>query len=66
MPLGNNEVNNETPNVDTYEDIVKYLLIVRKKVKEPRVDYELIYAYAKLDRLGDIVEFIVQPNVCTW
>jgi clathrin heavy chain len=37
--------------------------MVRKKVKEPRVDSELIYAYAKIDRLGDIEEFIVQPNV---
>ncbi|CAM6046417.1 unnamed protein product [Sphagnum compactum] len=58
-----NEVINEASNVRAYEDLVKYLLMVRKKVKEPRVDSELIYAYAKIDRLGDIEEFILQPNV---
>lgn len=46
-----------------YHDLVKYLLMVRKKVKEPKVDSELIYAYAKIDRLGEIEEFIVTPNV---
>jgi hypothetical protein len=42
MPPSNNKVNNEALNADAYEDIVKYLLMVYKKVKEPRVDYELI------------------------
>jgi clathrin heavy chain len=27
------------------------------------VDSELIYAYAKIDRLSDIEEFILMPNV---
>ncbi len=49
MPPNNNKVINEAPNADAYEDIVKYLFIVSKKMKEPKVDYELIYAYAKLD-----------------
>ncbi|KAK4579547.1 hypothetical protein RGQ29_029281 [Quercus rubra] len=40
-----------------------YLLMVRQKVKEPKVDSELIYAYAKIDRLSDIEEFILMPNV---
>lgn len=31
--------------------------------KEPKVDGELIYAYAKIDRLSDIEEFILMPNV---
>ena len=37
--------------------------MVRQKVKEPKVDSELIYAYAKIDRLGEIEEFILMPNV---
>jgi len=49
MPPSSNEVINEAPNVDAYEDFVKYLFMVHKKVKEPKVDFELIYAYAKLD-----------------
>ncbi|RWW04569.1 hypothetical protein GW17_00032197 [Ensete ventricosum] len=50
-------------NANIYHDLVKYLLMVRQKVKEPKVDSELIYAYAKIDRLGEIEEFILLPNV---
>ncbi|KAM7265861.1 hypothetical protein ACFE04_003544 [Oxalis oulophora] len=50
-------------NTDCYHDLVRYLLMVRQKVKEPKVDSELIYAYAKIDRLGEIEEFILTPNV---
>ncbi|KAL4388443.1 hypothetical protein GQ457_09G030600 [Hibiscus cannabinus] len=50
-------------DADVYHDLVRYLLMVRQKVKEPKVDSELIYAYAKIDRLGEIEEFILMPNV---
>ncbi|CAA6654735.1 unnamed protein product [Spirodela intermedia] len=50
-------------DANVYHDLVKYLLMVRQKVKEPKVDSELIYAFAKIDRLGDIEEFILMPNV---
>ncbi|KAE8673804.1 hypothetical protein F3Y22_tig00111772pilonHSYRG00213 [Hibiscus syriacus] len=39
------------------------MLMVRQKAKEPLVDSELIYAYANIDRLGEIEEFILMPNV---
>ena len=48
---------------NVYHDLVRYLLMVRQKTKEPKVDSELIYAYAKIDRLSDIEEFILMPNV---
>ncbi|KZV23799.1 clathrin heavy chain 1-like [Dorcoceras hygrometricum] len=57
------EVIRAAEDVDVYHDLVKYLLMVRLKTKEPKVDSELIYAYAKIDRLGDIEEFILMPNV---
>ena len=41
-----------------YEDLVKYLLMVRKKIKEPKVDTELVYAYAKTNNLGEMDTFI--------
>eukprot|EP00775_Hariotina_reticulata_P002628 gene2628-2929_t len=41
-----------------YEDLVKYLLMVRKKVKEPKVDTELLYAYARTNNLGEIDSFL--------
>ncbi|KAA3464225.1 Clathrin heavy chain 1 [Gossypium australe] len=50
-------------DADVYSDLVRYLLMVRQKVKEPKVDSELIYAYAKTDRLGEIEEFVLMPNV---
>ncbi|GAX80055.1 hypothetical protein CEUSTIGMA_g7494.t1 [Chlamydomonas eustigma] len=43
---------------DAYADLVKYLLMVRKKQKEPRVDTELVYAYAKVGQMGQLEEFI--------
>ena len=39
---------------NVYNDLVKYLLMVRQKAREPKVDGELIFAYAKIDRLSDI------------
>ncbi|KAF1892552.1 hypothetical protein Lal_00011019 [Lupinus albus] len=50
-------------DANVYHDLVRYLLMVRQKSKEPKVDSELIYAYAKIDRLSDIEEFILMPNV---
>eukprot|EP00246_Nothoceros_aenigmaticus_P001174 TRINITY_DN1157_c0_g1_i1.p1 TRINITY_DN1157_c0_g1~~TRINITY_DN1157_c0_g1_i1.p1 ORF type:complete len:1698 (-),score=398.34 TRINITY_DN1157_c0_g1_i1:654-5747(-) len=57
------EVIRAADQANAYDDLVRYLLMVRKKVKEPKVDSELIYAYAKIDKLGEIEEFILQPNV---
>jgi clathrin heavy chain len=37
--------------------------MVMQKAREPRVDGELIFAYAKIDKLSDIEEFILMPNV---
>jgi len=47
---------------DDYEALVSYLVMVRKKVKEAKVDTELCYAYARIDKLSDLEEFIHTPN----
>jgi clathrin heavy chain len=57
------EVIRAAEDANVYHDLVKYLLMVRKKAKEPKVDSELIFAYAKTDKLTDIEEFILMPNV---
>ncbi|KAF2580753.1 hypothetical protein F2Q68_00002811 [Brassica cretica] len=57
------EVIRACEDTNVYDDLVRYLLMVRQKVKEPKVDSELIYAYAKIERLGEIEEFILMPNV---
>ena len=46
-----------------YHDLVDYLLMVRKTLKDAKVDGELVYAYAKIDRLEAIEELIAAPNV---
>ena len=45
-----------------YEELVKYLSMARKKAKEPAIETELIYAYAKTDRLAELEEFLASPN----
>ncbi|MED6187585.1 hypothetical protein PIB30_077852, partial [Stylosanthes scabra] len=57
------EVIKAAEDADVYHDLVKYLHMVRQKSKEPKVDGELIYAYAKIEALGEIEEFILMPNV---
>jgi clathrin heavy chain len=47
---------------DDYEALVSYLVMVRKKVKDAKVDTELCYAYARIDKLSDLEEFIATPN----
>lgn len=47
---------------DSWEDLVRYLQMARKKARESYVESELIYAYAKTNRLADLEEFISGPN----
>lgn len=49
----------EAKKSESYEDLVKYLKMVRAKVKEASVDTELAYSYAKIGQLGQLEEFIV-------
>ena len=41
-----------------YDDMVRYLMMVRDKVKDPKVDTEIVIAYAMTDKLGDLEAFI--------
>jgi len=54
----------EAKKAGCYEDLVKYLKMVRKKVKEAFVDTELAYSYAMIGQIGNLEEFIVStPGV---
>jgi clathrin heavy chain len=46
-----------------FEPLINYLQMSRKKVKERRIDTELIYAYARTNMLAQLEEFIASPNV---
>jgi len=48
---------------DSLEDLVRYLKMVRKEIKEPIVDTEYIYSLAKVKKLAELEEFIAAPNV---
>lgn len=47
---------------DNWEDMVKYLQMARKKARETFIETELVFAYAKTNRLADLEEFISGPN----
>lgn len=46
----------------SWEDLVRYLQMARKKAREAYIESELIYAYAKTNRYADLEEFISGPN----
>lgn len=45
-----------------WEDMVRYLQMARKKTRETFIETELVYAYAKTNRLVDLEEFVSGPN----
>ena len=45
-----------------FEDLVRYLLMAHKKTREPFIETELVFAFAKTSRLADLEEFISGPN----
>ncbi|CAG8704561.1 14463_t:CDS:2, partial [Acaulospora morrowiae] len=45
------------------EDLIRYLQMCRKKLREPQVDSELLFSFAKTERFNDLEEFLNMPNV---
>jgi len=43
---------------DAFEDLISYLKMARSKVKDAQIDSELIYSYAKTDKLADLEDFL--------
>jgi clathrin heavy chain len=41
-----------------YDDLVKYLQMARKKIREWKIETELVYALAKSNRLSELEDFI--------
>ncbi|KAL4063210.1 armadillo-type protein [Scleroderma citrinum] len=46
-----------------HDDLVRFLQMARKHLREPKIDTELAYAYAKTDRLHDMEDFLGMTNV---
>ncbi|KAJ7111156.1 armadillo-type protein [Mycena crocata] len=45
------------------DDLVRFLQMACKSLREPKIDTELAYAYAKTDRLHDMEDFLGMTNV---
>ena len=56
------EVVNVASANNNWEELVKYLVMARKKARETFIETELIFAYAKTNRLAELEEFISGPN----
>ena len=48
---------------DMYDDLVKFLKMARKTIKESMLDTQLIYALARVNKLSELEELISVPNV---
>jgi clathrin heavy chain len=58
-----NNVIHAADQVGCYPELVEYLSMCRKKVKESHLDTSLIFAYAKSEMYAELEEFISAPNV---
>lgn len=48
---------------ETFEDLIRYLQMARKKSRESAIETELVYAFAKTSRLADLEEFVNSKNI---
>ncbi|KAH3675861.1 hypothetical protein WICMUC_002431 [Wickerhamomyces mucosus] len=46
-----------------FEELIKYLVVARQQLKEPKIDGELIIAYAELGKLNEIESLLNGSNV---
>ncbi|KAF9277449.1 hypothetical protein BGZ68_009293 [Mortierella alpina] len=61
-PNNHVEVISIASRADKYEDLVRYLQMARKQSREPHIESELLFAYAKTGRLADMEEILNSPN----
>jgi clathrin heavy chain len=48
---------------ENFEELVSFLKMARKQIKEALIDTQLIYALAKINKLAELEEVISVPNV---
>ncbi|KAJ2763995.1 Clathrin heavy chain, partial [Coemansia nantahalensis] len=62
-PANYAEVTEVAARAGKFDDLVRFLLMARKKVREPAVESELLFAYAKTERLVDLEDMLRGPNI---
>jgi len=53
----------EANEAEIWEEVIPFLQMARKSLQENLLDTELIYAFAKTNRLTDLEKFVSGPNV---
>jgi len=61
-PTDYSEVIQAAERLEIFEDLIRFLIMARKTTKDQVVDTELVYSYAKTDRLSDMEEFVSGTN----
>ncbi len=61
-PLYFEEVIGKAKQDDLFDPLIDFVLMARSKVKNPLLDNELIYAYARTEKLAELEEFLNQKN----
>jgi len=46
-----------------HDDLVRFLQMARRSLREPKIDTELTYAYTKTDHLHDMENFLGMTNI---
>lgn len=57
------DVISASKNAQAFDDLILFLKMARVKVKDVRIDNELLYAYARQDRLADLEDFLAASNI---
>lgn len=47
---------------DFYAELIKYLIMCRKKIKDNNIDTEIVYSYARINKLAEMEDFINIPG----
>jgi clathrin heavy chain len=62
-PNNYNEVIEIATHAGKDEDLIKFLRMARKTLREPAIDTALAFAYARTDQLGELEDFLRGTNV---
>lgn len=46
-----------------WEELISFLKMARKTLREATLDNELLYAHARTGNLANLEEFLVSPNI---
>lgn len=62
-PSNYNEVIDIATHAGKDEELIKYLRMARKTLREPAIDTAIAFCYARLDKLSELEDFLQSSNV---